>query len=154
MVHISKNMIVPVMALCCLFPTVAFSVHETGAVASSQDEKYSLLLPVIEGQLKAIREGNIDKAYQEYTSADFRKVTSLEQFKELISQYAVLAKNKTFQFQSLYFEEHIGTFQGALVSTDGDALQTEYDLVEEQGKWKIEGIQLFKPEAAMLRQGQ
>jgi hypothetical protein len=136
-------------ALCMPVLAMGVSIEK---IKAEKMQTSSQLMPVIDGLLSAVREGNIEKAYQDYTAEDFRKVTSLDQFRQFISKYKVLAKNKTFQFHSLYFEDHIGTFQGALVSVEGEELQTEFDLVLENGKWKILGVQLFKPESAVLRQ--
>ncbi len=108
------------------------------------------LLALIEEQLAAIRAGKIDKAYQEYTSVEFRKSTSLEQFKQLVNNTAVISKNKSFQFYSFYIENDIATFQGILISSDGANVKVEYDLIQEGDKWKIYGLQLVRPEMTFL----
>lgn len=109
------------------------------------------LLTIIEEQLTALRAGNISKAYTEYTSSEFKKITTIDQFKRFVGNFSVLSQNKSFQFNSVNFEKSIATFEGTLISKEGDSLQAEYDLVQEQGKWKILGIQLFKPEETTLR---
>lgn len=110
------------------------------------------LLGVIEDQLTAVRSGDINKAYSEYTSSEFKKITSPQQFKQFISGFTVFSDNKSFQYNSINFEKSIATFEGALISKSGDTLQAEYDLVQENGKWKILGIQLFKPETTSTRE--
>lgn len=102
-----------------------------------------LLLGVIENQLKALRDKEIDKAYKDYTSSDFQKQTSLEDFKELIGKFPQLSNNKLFQFQSFYTEDDIASFGGDLLSMEGDFVRVEYDLVMEDGKWKIYGMQIY-----------
>ncbi len=148
-----KQMILMMLSTLCLLQSSFLSAAddpEKVPVAS----QFAQLMPVIDGLLTAVRQDNAEKAYNEFTAADFRKTTTFEQFKQFAAKYPVLSKNKSFQFHSLYFEDNIGTFQGALVSSSGEQLETEIDLIEENGKWKILGIQLFKPESSMLRPDQ
>lgn len=102
------------------------------------------LLAVVDAQLKAIRSNEIEKAYNDYTSIEFRKTISLDDFKKIISEIKVLSNNKLFQFQSFYTEDDIATFSGELISVDGTSVQVEYDLVLENDQWKILGIQIYK----------
>lgn len=126
-------------------PRICATENET------QKERYSYIIPVVDEMLSSLREKQWDKAYHEFTSSSFQKATSLEKFKNFVMSNDVLVHNKSFQFQSLYFEDHIGTLQGALNSVKGDSLQVEIDLTQEHGKWKIMGIQIFKPETSTLR---
>lgn len=103
------------------------------------------LIAIIEEQLADIRAGNIEKAYQDYTSHEFKKITPLKEFEKFVKDFPVIVDNQSLQFNSINFEKSIATFQGVLNSKGGDALQVEYDLAQENGKWKILGIQLFKP---------
>lgn len=107
------------------------------------------LLDVVDAQLKAIRAKDIDKAYDQYTSAEFRKKTSLDDFKKLIDKFKALSNNKLFQFQSFYLEDDIATFSGDLHSMEGESIPVEYDFVLEDGKWKILGIQIYQTEMAL-----
>ncbi len=103
-----------------------------------------LLLDVIDEQLNALRSNEIEKAYRDYSSSEFLQKTSLDDFKKQIVQFTPFSKNKLFQFQSFYTEDNIATFGGDLLSTDGDSVRVEYDLVMEGGKWKIYGIQIYQ----------
>jgi len=147
-----KNWIL-ILSTVCLMPGISLKAEDIQSAADkvASSSQFTLLMPVIEGLLSAVRQGKADQAYNEFGAEEFKKATTQEQFKQFVEQFSVLSKNKSFQFHSLYFENNIGTFQGALVSTGGDELETEFDLIEENGKWKILGIQLFKPESATIR---
>lgn len=123
--------------------------REKGVVSEPTSVDFNQVLPVIEDQLQDIRTGNIEKAYKNYTSEKFRKGTSFDTFKQLVKDFKVLSDNKLFQYQSFYVEEGIAIFEGDLVSTDGQAVSVEYDLVKENGSWKIMGMQLYQSEQAM-----
>jgi Domain of unknown function (DUF4864) len=109
------------------------------------------LLPTVIGMLEEIRKNRVDIAYEEFTSTLFRKATSLEKFKNFIKKYPILEKNRTFQFHSFYVEDQIATFEGAIISLTSDEMRVEFDIVNEHGKWKILGIQLFNAETTTSR---
>lgn len=112
------------------------------------------LLEIIEGQLSALRTGDIPKAYNEFTSIEFRKITSQQQFAQFVKTFPVLSTNRSVKFNSVNFEKSIATFEGTLISQNGETLEAEYDLIQEKGKWRILGIQLFNPETTNLRPNQ
>lgn len=104
------------------------------------------LLEVVDGHLKSLRAKDIDRAYTDYTSKEFQKKTSLEDFKALLSKYKVLSSNKLFQFQSFFIEDNIASLGGDLHSDEGSSIPVEFDFVMEDGKWKIMGIQIYQNE--------
>lgn len=106
-------------------------------------------LDAIDGQLKALRDKEVDKAYNDYSSAEFRKNTTPEEFKQLVAKFKSLSNNKLFQFQSFHVEDDIATLGGDALSADGDSIPVEYDFVLEDGKWKILGIQIYKNELSL-----
>jgi hypothetical protein len=106
-------------------------------------------LDLIDEQLKALRAKEIDKAYNDYTSAEFRRNTTPTGFKELVGRFKSLSNNKLFQFQSFHVEDDIATLGGDALSDDGDSIPVEYDFVLEDGKWKILGIQIYKNELSL-----
>ena len=107
------------------------------------------LLEIIDKNLQELRAGNIEHAYLNYTSEQFRKDTSLEAFKKLVQQFPELSQNKLFQHQSFYVNNGIATFQGDLISKNGKAISVEFDLIEENAQWKIFGIQIFNTKEAL-----
>lgn len=111
------------------------------------------LLDVVEGQLKLLRTLEIEKAYNDYTTKEFRNKTSLDDFKKLIAKYKVLANNNLFQYQSFYVEDDIASLGGELHSIDGVAVPVEFDFILEDGQWKIMGIQIYQNEVPMPAKG-
>lgn len=99
----------------------------------------SEFLEVIEGQLLALRENNISKAYYKYTSSEFQRVTSLAAFTELVNKYA-LQKNASIRLTSLRFLEESGEYLGLLTSRDGVEVAVRYQLVKGDKGWKISGL--------------
>lgn len=104
------------------------------------------LLPIIEQYLAALRSGKTEEAYRNYTTKKLQETTPLSDFEKLLKNTPVIQNNKLFKFQSFYFDDGVAIFQGALVSSQGESLQTEFDLKKEATVWKIDGFHLFKPE--------
>ena len=99
------------------------------------------LAEVAQAQLAALRAGDVAGAYA-YTSSDFQKATSLEDFKVFLQAYPSLSQNKSASFTSREVENNLGTLKGSLKAEDGAVTPVEYKLVKENDKWKILNIQL------------
>jgi len=104
------------------------------------------LLKVITAQLNDIREQKTPHAYEAYTSKTFREATSGEAFDKFIHENAAFSKNASANFLRLVFNNNIGTFKGTLTTRDGVIYPVEYDLILEDGQWKILHIQIYNPE--------
>lgn len=100
---------------------------------------------VVDHQLVALRENNIDKAYYSYTSKDFQNATSLDQFRNFVEAYPVFFNNQSAHFALRSIDHNIGTLKGNLTSKDRVNTPIEYKLIKEDDKWKILSIRLLKP---------
>jgi hypothetical protein len=134
--------------LCCLF---------AGAVLQLQGEEEKKagglsirVLPVISGFLEAINKEQIGKAYEEFTSKEFKQQTSKDAFEAMIKRNK-LEKSSSFQFGSFYSKGDQITFSGAFISTEGQDIPVEIDLRQEKGSWKIIGLQIFQIERGVPR---
>lgn len=109
------------------------------------------VMPTVSQFLEAIRSGNAEQAYKQFTSAEFQKATDKDQFLSFVKKYAVLEKSLTFQPRSFYVEGPIATFEGALISSANGEISAEFDLTREAEKWKILGIDLYSMEITVPR---
>jgi hypothetical protein len=99
------------------------------------------LTGVANEQLSAIKSGNIEAAYG-MTSSAFQKETSIENFKSYVEKYPILKNYKSVSFSERKFENSMGYISGVIEDTDGSKLKIEYQLIKEDGKWKIQGMRL------------
>ncbi|MBA2727258.1 MAG: DUF4864 domain-containing protein [Parachlamydiaceae bacterium] len=97
---------------------------------------------VIQSQLIDLRDLDFSKAYYAYMSLDFQKAFSVDVFKAFVRKSPTLFRNKSFLLDSTNFEDVIAKVKGKLVSTDGQTAQVQYDLIQEDGVWKIRKIDL------------
>lgn len=100
---------------------------------------------VVDHQLEALRQHDIEKAYFSYTSKDFQATTSLDQFRNFIEAYPVFLNNQSAHFIQRSIEHNIGTLKGNLTSNDHVNTPIEYKLIKEDDKWKILSMRLLKP---------
>lgn len=96
----------------------------------------------VQSQLKSLGAGDIEKAYS-YTSKDFQKATSINDFKKFLNQYPSLKTNESSFFNQREIQNNTGILKGTLTSKDGAKTPIEYRLIKEDGHWKILGIQVM-----------
>lgn len=112
------------------------------------------LIDVVDHQLKALKEQNIQKAYEDYTSKDFKATTSLNEFNRFIHTYPVFLNNQSSHFTQRFFKDHLVIIKGYLSSQEHEETPIEYRLIREDKNWKILSIRLLKPERIQNLQDQ
>jgi len=94
------------------------------------------MVGVVEKQLELLRQGDIKAAYT-LTSKDFQKATSLDRFTAFVKNYSSLSQNQGHTFTTRSIENNIGTVKGTLTAKDGAVTPVKFQLVKEQGEWRI-----------------
>lgn len=102
------------------------------------------LVDVVDKQLADLKEGDIAKAYYDYTSTNFQASTSLDQFKEFVSAYPIFLNVQSASFTQRSMRQNIGTLKGTLTTQEHLSLPIEYKLIKEDGKWRILSIRLLQ----------
>jgi hypothetical protein len=100
------------------------------------------LVPPIERQFDALKRGDMQAAYAE-TATAFRDSVSLPQFEAFLKQYPSLSRNADHSFSERSVDANgTGHVKGTLKDDRGGVLPIEYQLVKENGQWKILGIKI------------
>lgn len=107
------------------------------------------LIDVVSQQLNSLKAGDLQKAYS-YTSKDFQKATSFNNFKLFIEHYPSLVNNQSYFFNERSIENNTGVLKGTLTATDGAKTPIEYHLIKEDGVWKIIGIKVILTGAGVV----
>jgi Domain of unknown function (DUF4864) len=95
------------------------------------------LVVVIQGFLEAVRQKDIPKAYQQFTSKNFQQTNSLKDFEEFIANHPEFVSTSSSSFEKLMFNNNIATFSCKLILSDKVYLPVEFDLLLEGNTWKI-----------------
>lgn len=106
---------------------------------------------VAKNQLDALRKEDYVKAYA-YTSVDFQKATSLDDFKKFVAGYPSLRNNEGSSFSNREIVNNEGTLQGTLTARDGATTPVEFKFVKEKGEWKIISLKLQATGASIEEQ--
>ncbi len=86
-------------------------------------------------QLKLIRENKLVQAY-DLGSAEFKKVTSREDFERFINEHPEIKDSKKTNFTSTDIKDNVAIIKGT-IENDGNEIPIEYRMVKEKGQWKI-----------------
>jgi hypothetical protein len=96
---------------------------------------------VIDAQLAALNEGDLQKAY-DFCSQGFKNATSFEKFKAFVEANPQVFKSKDSSFTKRNISGNQGTFRGTITGQDGTVTPVKYTMVKEGESWKILGIDL------------
>lgn len=98
------------------------------------------LTNLVEAQLSAIKQDNIEQAY-DYTSQEFKDKTSLEQFKEFVKQSPILKDYTSISYLQRDMNNNAGIVAIKLSGPDGDRY-IRYLLIYRDDSWKIVGMSM------------
>ena len=93
-------------------------------------------------QLAAIATGDFTQAYN-LTSKSFQQHTSFDNFKAFIDNSPLLKQNKVVNFISRKMEGRTEYLKGVIQGSDGSIIMINYQLVKEDGLWKVQSISLL-----------
>lgn len=110
----------------------ASEIHQNGSSFKTRD-----LIDAIQVFLKTLREQKVDEAYSQLTANHFREENTLADFEDFLKKYPHLSDSESATFEKLMFNNNIATFSVDLFLNETEALPVEFDLMQEQGKWKI-----------------
>lgn len=99
------------------------------------------ILALIENQLSDLEKGNYKSAYEKYTAAPFRSVTSFDEYNYFLRSYPALGKNKSAIFGNVEINDNVASIEGTLTSLDDKSTRVVYFLIKENNEWKIIGIE-------------
>lgn len=99
---------------------------------------------VVQGQIEAIQKNRLTEAYYGFTSSEFKKSTSLEQFKEFIKPLLpILSTSAAF---SEYPLDNDNKVIRVTFDNNDHPVILDYRLIRQEGKWKIFNIRFLGEE--------
>ena len=98
-------------------------------------------LKVVNEQLTALREDDLEKAYS-YCSTGFKQITNYDNFGSFVRGNPHLQNSKEFKSYNRSIEQGVAKLKGKLVDMQGSTVEAEYHLVKEGRGWKVQYIDL------------
>lgn len=113
-------------------------------------ELYSLA----ESQIAAFRRNDFSTAYT-YAASGIRQKFPLDQFREMVrSTYPHLTHSGRLNFGETQFAANVRASAMISVSNGSESVPMIYAFVKEEGKWKIEGVQMLRGSGEGLTGGE
>jgi len=99
---------------------------------------FSLRAPTrtIKEHLAAINDGNFELAYTKF-SESYRRENSYKQFRDQIEEFSSLLPSQEASFPNIRIVNGRASVEGTLTGRDGAIFPVEYELIKEDGVWKI-----------------
>jgi len=98
-----------------------------------------------QNQLMAIRNNHLTEAYYGYTSHEFQKALTLEGFRDFVHTYPPLLRSEKVTFNEIGIKGNLAKLTGFITTHENQKIQIEYQLVKEDGKWKVLNFKIAKP---------
>jgi hypothetical protein len=129
-----------VAALCTGAAVWQFQRDALGS-ASADRELYEVAL----AQLRAFQNEDFTGAYR-HASSEFQSKWSVADFATMIRrEYATMMQPVRVELGPVRYHGQRATVELSLVSRRGRAVPCVYSFVHEDGRWRIDGAQLFPP---------
>lgn len=96
-------------------------------------------------QLTAFKSGEIEQAYQHFTSQGFQQETSLKDFSDFIKEHPIFVDHQNASFENLTFNNNIGILTVGLEAASGVKQAADFSLIHEGDQWRVLQIQLYEP---------
>lgn len=125
-----KVMKIILIVLLCIIGVIAAAFYFTSGLTDAARD-----------QLNTIKAGDIKAAYN-MTSKAFQNATSFAEFESLVEKTPVLKNYEDATFTERSVENGTGHLKGSIKATDGSQMLIEYQLVKEDGKWKVQAFKL------------
>lgn len=138
----TKKIVIIVVAVLLLLCCIVGAVVGIGAYFGYK----GVVAPVdpIKKQLEALNKGNKEDAYYKYTSKEFKRQTSFEQFKEIVNSNPQIFKSKSSSFDQVNIKNGDALVEGKITGKDSTVSKMAYKVVKEDGKWLVYGFQETK----------
>lgn len=104
---------------------------------------------VAKAQANALREGNVEKAYQ-FFSTEYRAGMSLPSFRRWLARENHLANNHGLNIWGRSLHGGTAVLWGSLQDDLGRDYPVRYELVRESGNWRVDDLQVQPPASDSL----
>ena len=99
---------------------------------------------MLEDHIRAINQGNYELAYTHFTE-NLKEDVSLQEFREQLEEFSSLLPSRSASFSHVKIMNSKASVEGTLSGRDGAIFPVQYELIKEQGVWKISNYQWTAP---------
>jgi|GEM_PF-2651231 len=99
---------------------------------------------ILEEHIRAMNEGNFELAYTHF-SESFKRETSYRGFRQQMEEFSSLLPCQDSSFREVKIVNDKASVEGTLTGRDGAIFPVQYELIRENGVWKISRYQWTSP---------
>lgn len=110
----------------------------------SEQEEGILLIAPIDAQLRALRDKDVNRAYYESVSENFRKATSIQDFTKFIENYPIFFTHKNIDLAVQNRQDDRADVT-VILDPNKEPVTVDYQMIKEDGKWKVWNIRVISP---------
>jgi hypothetical protein len=120
-------------------------VEKSASYPPMDPEVKTQVVKVIEEQLKSLRDKDVPRAYYAFSSDEFERFTSLQDFKKFTAEFPILSQHEKMEVGQGVQEGKIQLVRIKL-ELDGRESEVDYRLVKEHSDWKVWNIKVVMSE--------
>lgn len=120
-------------------------ILSSDTIKNLQSYKSDDLTKPISNFLEGIKKGNVQEAYENYTTEGFRNVTSLEQLEKFLKSYDFLVEHEKINIYKIAFDNNIAIVSSQLIAHD-KLHEIQFFLMQENDEWKIIQLKILDTE--------
>jgi len=128
---------ITILAIAAISLFISFVV---GLGAYSYFHSQDHIVEPLNKTLEALNKGEINIAYEKYTSKVFKNNTKLAEFTELIEGSPQIFKSKSADFDKVVVRNNQATVSGTITGQDDTVTPLVFNLVYEKDHWLILGF--------------
>lgn len=99
------------------------------------------LAEVADQHLTYLKEGNVQQAYDNTTSAEFKQAVSLEDYQSFLEENGIVPGLESWSISSREFENDYGKVQGTMKLNEGTEIPFSIEMTRKDSGWKITYIE-------------
>ncbi|GAB4234308.1 MAG: hypothetical protein Tsb0021_13550 [Chlamydiales bacterium] len=102
------------------------------------------MINIIQKQLEALQEKDLNRAYEQYSSRQFKEGTSFVAFENFIRNFPELIEHTSATFNRAHIEGNRGSVTATMITPQG-SYPIEYIMIDQDGSWKVWGFRILAP---------
>lgn len=99
---------------------------------------------IVKSQLSEIQKHQMTKAYYEYSSSEFKKNSSFEEFRSMVTKFPALSNHQSIKIKNVKQENNYGVVFADILENNKPTLSVKYEFIKEDNEWRILKIEILK----------
>lgn len=118
-------------------------LSELTTLTADEKEANEEILATVKGQLEALRNHDLTKAYENFTTPEFKAATSAEAFKAFLERFPILTNHTHAEFALEGISPDLAILKASLDGEGKTPVGVQYNMVKKDGTWKVWSLRVI-----------